>query len=67
MVCAAKAVRTRGAREVIACVGHGLFIPGAEKALADMAIDRIVVTDSVPPFRPPPGPVLAKLDVSGLS
>ncbi|WP_454624240.1 ribose-phosphate diphosphokinase [Bradyrhizobium cenepequi] len=63
LVRAAKAARARGARQVIACVAHGLFMPGAETALADMAIDRIVVTDSVPPFRLPPGPVLAKLEV----
>ena len=47
---------------MIACVAHGLFMPGAETALADMAIDRIVVTDTVPPFRLPQGPVLAKLE-----
>ena len=63
LVRAAKAARSHGARDVIACVAHGLFMPGAETALADTAIDRIVVTDTVPPFRLPPGPVLAKLEV----
>jgi ribose-phosphate pyrophosphokinase len=62
LVRAAKAARHHGAREVIACVAHGLFMPGAETALADMAIDRIIVTDTVPPFRLPQGPVLAKLE-----
>ena len=38
-------------------------MPGAERTLADNSIDRIVATDSVPPFRLPPGPVLAKLEV----
>ncbi len=61
LVRAAKAARARGARGVIACVAHGLFMPGAETALADLAIDQIIATDSVPPFRLPPGPVRAKL------
>jgi ribose-phosphate pyrophosphokinase len=62
LVRAAKAARSHGAREVIACVAHGLFMPGAETALADPAIDRIIVTDTVPPFRLPQGPVRAKLE-----
>lgn len=63
LVRAAKAARAHGGKEVIACVAHGLFMPGAESALADPAIDRIIVTDSVPPFRLPSGPVLAKLEI----
>ena len=63
LVRAAKAARAHGAKEVIACVAHGLFMPGAESALADPSIDRIIATDSVPPFRLAPGPVLAKLDI----
>ena len=63
LVRAAKAARAHGANEVIACVAHGLFMPGAETALADPSIDRIVATDSVPPFRLPHGPVLAKLEI----
>ena len=63
LVRAAKTARAHGAQEIIACVAHGLFMPGAESALADFAIDRIIATDSVPPFRLPPGPVLAKLEV----
>ena len=63
LVWAAKAARAHGANEVIACVAHGLFMPGAESALADFAIDRIIATDSVPAFRLPPGPVLAKLEI----
>ena len=63
LVRAAKAAPAHGAQEVIACVAHGLFMPGVESALADFAIDRIIVTDSVPAFRLPPGPVLAKLEI----
>ncbi len=63
LVRAAKAARARGARKVIACVAHGLFMPGSEKTLADPAIDRIMVTDAVPPFRLGSGPVRDKLEV----
>ena len=63
LVRAAKAARAHGAREVAACVAHGLFMPGAETMLSDEAIDRIVTTDSVPAFRLPLGPVKAKLEI----
>jgi ribose-phosphate pyrophosphokinase len=48
---AARAARQAGARRVIALVTHGLFMSGAAAAIADPAIDRLVVTDTVPPFR----------------
>lgn len=63
LVRAARAARGRGARRVVACVAHGLFMPGAETALADPAIDRIFVTDIVPPFRLPAGAVRDKLEI----
>jgi len=53
MLRAARALRGAGAQQVIACAAHGLFIEPAADVLADPAIDRIVVTDSVPPFRLP--------------
>jgi len=48
---AARAARAAGAREVTAVASHGLFVGAAAEAMADRALDRIVVTDSVPPFR----------------
>lgn len=48
---AAKAARKAGARRVLALVTHGLFMPGAEQVLSDPAIERLIVTDSVPAFR----------------
>jgi ribose-phosphate pyrophosphokinase len=61
---AAVALRHAGAREVIALAAHGLFIDPAADLLADASIDRIVVTDSVPPFRlPAAGPAARKLKV----
>src|SRR6185312_671478 len=48
---AAKSARAAGAKRVLALITHGLFMPGAEAVLADPAIDRVIVTDAVPPFR----------------
>jgi ribose-phosphate pyrophosphokinase len=48
---AALAARKNGARRVIALVTHGLFMTGAAEAIADPAIDQLVVTDAVPAFR----------------
>jgi ribose-phosphate pyrophosphokinase len=61
---AAVAVRGAGAASVVACAAHGLFIEQAATVLADDAIDRLVVTDSVPAFRlPAQAPVRGKLQV----
>jgi ribose-phosphate pyrophosphokinase len=48
---AARAARAAGARSVMVAASHGLFVPPAGEALADPVLDRILVTDSVPPFR----------------
>lgn len=61
---AATALRHAGAREVIAFAAHGLFVAPAASVLGDPALARIVVTDSVPPFRlPPAGPVAGKVQI----
>ena len=60
---AARAARKAGARRVIALVTHGLFMAGAAEAIADPAIDRLVIADAVPPFRLPAGPARNKVDV----
>jgi ribose-phosphate pyrophosphokinase len=51
LVRAARACRSNGARQVFAAATHGLFMAGAEPLLREAAIDRIVVADTVPPFR----------------
>jgi ribose-phosphate pyrophosphokinase len=48
---AAHSARKAGAKRVIALVTHGLFMKGAAEVIADPAIDQLVVTDAVPPFR----------------
>ncbi len=60
---AARAARKAGARRIVALVTHGLFMQGAAEMVADPAIDRLVITDTVPPFRLPEGPARAKVDV----
>ncbi|HXQ12761.1 MAG TPA: ribose-phosphate diphosphokinase [Caulobacteraceae bacterium] len=64
LVRAARAARQAGATRVIALAAHGLFTPGAETALADPAIDQLIVTDAVPPFRLAGAAVSAKLKVT---
>jgi ribose-phosphate pyrophosphokinase len=60
---AARAARRHGARRVIAMVTHGLFMSGSAEIFADPAIDRLVVTDTVPTFRLGPGAACEKLDI----
>ncbi len=60
---AANAARKRGARKVYAAATHGLFVEGAEAVVADPALERILVADSVPPFRLAPDLVRARLEV----
>jgi ribose-phosphate pyrophosphokinase len=63
LVRAARAAKKAGAVRTIALATHGLFMPGAAEALADPAIDRLVVTDAVTPFRLFEGPARRKLDI----
>jgi len=49
MVRAARALKDRGAAEVIAVAAHGLFTGGADAAVGDPSVDRWLVTDCVPP------------------
>lgn len=48
---AAIACRERGATRVYAAATHGLFTGDAWQLLSGAELDRIIVTDSVPPFR----------------
>ncbi len=61
LVRAAQACRRRGARRVHAAAAHGIFAGAAGQALADPALDSLVVTDSIPPFRLEGTPACAKL------
>jgi ribose-phosphate pyrophosphokinase len=48
-------------------VTHGLFMPGAAEVIADAAIERLVMTDSVPPFRLGPEIDHGKIDSIGVA
>lgn len=52
---AARALRDRGARRIVACASHGLFVQAADHSLGDPVIDMLAVSDSVPAFRVGPG------------
>lgn len=59
----AQACRGRGAARVLAAATHGLFTRGAAEALAEPALERLVVVNTVPPFRLPPRVVRDRLTV----
>ncbi|MEC5162670.1 ribose-phosphate pyrophosphokinase [Janthinobacterium sp. CG_23.3] len=59
----ARACRNAGASRVFAAATHGLFAGDANAVLADGALERIVVSDSVPAFRLEPGAAQAKLTI----
>ncbi len=63
MVRAARACRERGAVEVHAAATHGVFSADAEAVLADPALARVVVTNSIPPRRLSAALAQAKLEV----
>lgn len=60
---AARACRENGAAQVHAAAAHGLFVGNARQLLDDPALDRVVVTDTVPPFRLDPALVENRLEV----
>lgn len=60
---AARACREAGATGVLAAATHGLFLEGAEGVVSDPALDRVVVTNTIPPFRLDPELAARKVDV----
>jgi ribose-phosphate pyrophosphokinase len=59
---AVTACRAHGARRILAAASHGLFTAKAAGLLAEPALEQLVVTDTVPPFRLE-APARAKLRV----
>lgn len=59
----AMAARKNGAKQVYSAATHGLFTSKAALVLADPALDRVVITNTVPPFRLDPELVRSKVDV----
>jgi ribose-phosphate pyrophosphokinase len=60
---AAVACKTLGAKRVYAAASHGVFVGAAGKVLADPALEKVLVTDSIPPFRLPPALVGSRVEV----
>lgn len=58
---AAKACRRLGASRIYAAASHGIFVGDAQRVVADRDVDRIVITDTIPPFRLDPALVKEKL------
>lgn len=63
LVRTARACRAQGAATVYAAASHGLFTADASAALAGDAVERIAVTDTVPPFRLGDGAARHKLSL----
>jgi ribose-phosphate pyrophosphokinase len=51
MLRAVTACRRGGAAYVILAATHGLFLGGAEGLVASSLVDRIIISDTIPPFR----------------
>jgi len=60
---AGQACREHGAERVFAAASHGAFAAKAADALSGNVFEKLVVTDSLPPFRLPPDLVRNKLIV----
>lgn len=60
---AATACQQGGAKAVYAAATHGVFATDAPETLALDALDHIVVTDTIPPFRLKDSPVRDKVEV----
>ncbi|GBL45400.1 ribose-phosphate pyrophosphokinase [Sulfuriferula multivorans] len=60
---AAAACKALGAKRVYAAVSHGVFVGAAGQVLADPALDKVLVTDAIPPFRLPPALLGSRVEV----
>jgi ribose-phosphate pyrophosphokinase len=60
---AAAACKALGARRVFAAASHGLFADAAAGVLADPALERVLVTDTIPPLRLPPALLGSRVEV----
>lgn len=59
----ALACRKQGAQSVHAAASHGIFVGKADQVVADPALDSLVVTNTLPPFRLDPELVRNRLRV----
>jgi ribose-phosphate pyrophosphokinase len=59
----AQACRKQGAQGVHAAASHGIFAGNADQVVADPALDSLVITNTLPPFRLEPELVRNRLTV----
>lgn len=60
---AATTCRRHGATEVFAAASHGVFVGASDEMLANEALDKVVVTNTIAPFRLVSESAKAKLEV----
>ncbi len=60
---AARACKAHGAAHVFAAATHGLFMDGAGELIKEAAVEKIYVTDTVPPFRLAPGALGPRVEI----
>ena len=63
LLAAAAACRECGAEKVYAAATHGIFVGDAKRLLSGTELDKLVVTDTIPPFRLDPDLARNKLVV----
>ncbi|MEX2353345.1 MAG: ribose-phosphate pyrophosphokinase [Gammaproteobacteria bacterium] len=61
---AVNVLQEQGATRILAAVSHGIFAGNAMETLANPALEKLLLTDSIPPFRLPPGIVQDRLDIA---
>lgn len=59
----ASACRQLGAKHVYAAASHGVFVGAANEVLANEALDKVIVTNTIPPFRLNSEAARSKLEV----
>lgn len=48
---AVEALHEQGAKRIFVCASHGIFVEGANKILANPQLEKVIITNSVSPFR----------------
>jgi ribose-phosphate pyrophosphokinase len=64
---AAESCRAQGAESVFAAASHGVFGAKATETLTNPALEKLVVTNTIPPFRLPPELISEKLTILDVS
>ena len=64
---AAKAAKEKGAKKVYAMVTHGIFVGNANEIIADPHLDKLFITNTLPPFRLKETIIREKVEVVDIS